>query len=237
VQRSASLIASAALLLSIITATAIAAHYATPTRGQPSVQTISATKTPTITNISADLIVEVSYPNGSRLASGTLSAGSLSVTSNSSMFTFAGIKPGSYALNLTGVNGTYFPPTTAQVVAGANVLNLTVYQLATFDLVDTSNLAFNGSQPGPVIDVNNGTAVTLVIRNNTTQVFNVAVVDNLFNTSVANVLFNSLSSTISAGGSVNDTFITSGVGTFYYQSMTGNQAKQGEYGYFTVSPS
>ena len=57
---------------------------------------------------------------------------------------------------------------------------------------------------------------------------------NLYNTSVSNVLFNSLSNTINAGGTSNDTFIVSKIGTFYYQSMVGNQARQGEYGYFTV---
>jgi hypothetical protein len=235
-QRSASLIASAALLLSIIAATAIAAHYATPIRGQPPTHTITATTTVvSTTNTTTRLMVTLEFPNGSRLETGNLTANGLLGSFSSGEFNFSGIRPGTYQFNLTGAPSTYLPPISAQVSPGENFLNLTIYQLAVFHLVNTPNLAFNGTQPGPIINVKNATAVRLVIYNNTTQIFNVAVVRDLYNTSLDNVLFNSLSSTISAGGSVNGTFIASAVGTFYYQSMTGNQAKQGEYGYFTVS--
>jgi Multicopper oxidase len=163
-------------------------------------------------------------------------AGSIGANATSGQFMFNGLNPGNYQLNLTNAGDVYLPPTSARISSGVNVLNLTVYQLTIFRLTDNSSLSFNGTQPAPSIYVRNGTATRLVIQNNTTQVFNVAVVASLYNTTIANTLFDSLSSTISAGGSVNDTFIVSEVGSFYYQSMTGNQARQGEYGSFIVTP-
>jgi hypothetical protein len=234
-QRFGSLVASAALLLCIIAATAIAAHYATPSRGQPSIHTVSVTTTPAVTN-STQLIVDLAFSNGTILTNGSLLAGSMPGSLVSGHFVFNGLGPGSYPLNLTASSNVYLPPITARVSPGTNILNLTIYQLATFHLAVTWQLAFNGTQPGPIINVVNGSAVRIVIQNNTTQVFDIAVVQNLYNTSADNVLFNSLSSTISAGGSADDTFIVSTPATFYYQSMTGNQAKQGEYGYFSVNP-
>lgn len=151
-------------------------------------------------------------------------------------FVLDDLAPGNYQLNLTGVNNTYLPPISAHVSPGSNFLNLTVYQLLVFRLIASQNLSFNGTQPSPTISVSNSSAVQIVIQNNTTQVFNVAVVSALYNNSADNVLFDSLSNTISAGGSVVTTFIVSEVGTFYYQSMTGNQAREGEWGYFTVIP-
>jgi hypothetical protein len=199
------------------------------------VSATTATKIPTITN-STQLSVTASFPNGTKLSNGTLYAGTIGANLTSGHFNFNNLGPGSYQLNLTGTPNTYLPPVRAQVSLGLNFLNLTVYQLAIVHLTDNSSLSFNGTQPGPTIEVKNGTATKLVIQNNTTQVFNIAVVSDLYNTSSSNILFNSLSSTTSAGGSVNDTFIVSQVGEFYYQSMTGNQAKQGEYGFFTVTP-
>jgi hypothetical protein len=237
-QRSGALIASGLLLLCIISATAIAAHFATPVRGQPSVQTVSATTlttVPTITN-STELLVTLSFPNGTKLLNGSLYSGTTRANLTSGKFEFSGLGPGNYQLNLTKTENTYLPPTSAKVSSGLNLLNLTVYQLVIFHLIDNSSLFFNGTQPGPPIYVKNDTATKLVIRNNTSQVFNVAVVMDLYNTTAANVLFDSLSSTISAGGSVNETFIVSEVGSFYYQSMTGNQARQGEYGFFDALP-
>jgi hypothetical protein len=117
-----------------------------------------------------------------------------------------------------------------------NNLSVTVYPLSVFSLTATSSLSFNGTQPGPIISVRNATAVRLIIFNNTTQIFNIAVVSSLYNTSTSNVLFNSLSGTVNGGGTLTDTFIANKVGTFYYQSLIGNQAREGEYGYFTVSP-
>jgi len=180
--------------------------------------------------------VTLTFPNGTRLTKGSLHAGSLTANFSSGRFVFTGLSSGNYELNLTGVNNTYLQPVTARVSPGLNPQNLTVYPVFTFHLTVVESLSFNGTQPGPIINVRNDSAIRLVIRNNTTQVFNVAVVANLYNTSADNALFNSLSSTISAGGSVNDTLIVTQVGTFYYQSMTGNQARQGEYGYFTVIP-
>ena len=52
----------------------------------------------------------------------------------------------------------------------------------------------------PIISVSNETAVRLIIFNNTTQIFNIAVVSSLYNTSTSNVLFNSLSGTVNGGG-------------------------------------
>lgn len=237
-QRFVSLIASAVLLLCIIAATAIAAHYATPTRGQVSPHTISATTSVTsTTNTNSTLMVVMFFPNGTGFTSGNLSAdGHPGILQSDQQYFFSGLKPGTYQLNLTTSESVFLPPTSAQLSPGTNSLNLTVHQLNIFRLVNTPNLAFNNTQPGPNINVKNGTAVRLMISNNTTQVFNVAVVQDLYNISSSNVLFDSLSNTISAGGSVNDTFIASSAGTFYYQSMTANQAKQGEYGNFTVAP-
>jgi len=167
---------------------------------------------------------------------GSLYAGNQQRNSSFGRFTFSDLSAGNYELNLTGVPNAYLPPVSAQVVQGENVLNLTVYPLAVFHLIDTPNLAFNGTQPGPIINVKNGTAVRIDISNNTTQVFSLAIVRNLYDITTDNVLFGSLSNTISAGGSVNNTFVASKSGTFYYQSMTGNQAREGEYGYFTVTP-
>jgi hypothetical protein len=237
-QRSSSLIASAVLLLCIISATALAAHFSTPVRGQPSVSTVSATTVKnelTATN-STQLSVTLSFPNGTRLTNGSLYAGTQLANLTADHFLLTGLASGSYPLNLTGETNTYLPPTSAQVSTGLNLLNLTVYQLSTLRLVVNGSLSFNGTQPGPSINVGNASAIKLIIENNTTQVFDVAVVYNLYNTSSANVLFDSLSSTISAGGSVSDTFIVSRIGTFFYQSMTGNQAKQGENGDFVVNP-
>jgi lipoprotein-anchoring transpeptidase ErfK/SrfK len=163
-------------------------------------------------------------------------AGSVPSNTTSNNYEFSPINPGSYSLNLTGVPGVYFPAITTQVSPGVNLLSVVVFALKVFVLIATSNLSFNGTQPGPIITVRNNTAVRLVIHNNTTQIFNVAVVSSLYNTSTSNVLFNSLSSTVNAGGTLNDTFIVTKIGTFYYQSLIGNQAREGEYGYFTVIP-
>ena len=179
--------------------------------------------------------MNLSFPNRTKFTNGTLVSGKLNANLTSAGFVFTGLTPGNYALNLTTTIKVFLPPVSASVSSGSNALNLTVYQLSTFGIIVNATLAFNGTQPGPPITVKNGTAVRLMIQNNTTQVFNIAVVRNLFNTSSDNVQFNSLSSTISAGGSVNDTFIVSVVGAFYYQSMIENQAKQGEYGNFTVA--
>ena len=238
------------MLLLIISATVLVAHFATPVSGQPTIHTISATTAiTTIHTISAttevttssvsnstQLLVTLAFPNGTKLTNGSLYAGTIPANYTSGQFEFQGLGPGNYQLNLTGAGSVFLPPISAHVSSGMNLLNLTLYPLISFHIFDTSNLSFNGTQPGPIISVKNGSAVKLLIQNNTTQIFNIAIVDNLYNTSADNVLFDSLSSTISAGGSVSAIFVASKVGTFYYQSMTGSEAKQGEYGYFTVGP-
>jgi len=234
--RLASLIASAAVLIIIIGATAFVASLSAPERGRPTAHVVTGnTATTTKTTNSTKLIVRLFFPNGTRLTSGEMFADTIANQNVSEKYNFPSLQPGSYSLNLTGVQSVYLPPTIAQVSPGVNVLNVTVYPLAQFALFATSTLSFNGTQPGPIISVPNNTAVRLIIYNNTTQIFNIAIVSSLYNTSTSNVLFNSLSSTVNGGGTLIDTFIVNKIGTFYYQSLIGNQAREGEYGYFTVT--
>jgi hypothetical protein len=233
--RLASIIASALVLSIIIVATAFVASVSSPDRGRPTVRVITGnTATTTKTTNSTELIVHLFFPNGTRLTSGDMFADTIPTQNTSEKFVFSPMNPGSYALNLTGVEGVFLPPTIAQVSPGLNALDVTVYPLKIIVLIATSSLSFNGTQTGPIITVHNNTAVRLVIHNNTTQIFNIAVVSSLYNTSTSNVLFDSLSSTVNGGGTLNDTFIVNKIGTFYYQSLIGNQAREGEYGYFTV---
>src|ERR1700730_1660884 len=229
--RLASMVASALVLSIIIGATAFVASVSSPERGRPSPQVITGnTATTTKTTNATELIVHLFFPNGTRLTSGEMFAGNIPRKNLTEKYVFAPIAPGSYSLNFTGVRGVFLPPTIAQVSPGVNALNVTVYPLEVLVLLATSTLSFNGTQPGPTITVHNNTAVRLIIQNNTTQIFNIAIVSSLYNTSTSNVLFSSLSSTVNGGGTLNDTFIVNNLGTFYYQSLIGNQAKQGENG-------
>ncbi len=205
----------------------------TPTRGQPSSSILVASTSTGVTNASS-LVIRLSYPNGTVVSSGMMFAGSMQSVTVANHYVFNNTSPGTYALNITGVKGIYLPPTSVKVFSGLNNLNITVYQLSTFVLVQFPNLSFNGTQPGPEIKVPNGTAVRFVVINNTTLIQNVAVTRTLYNSSFSNVLFNSLSDTLSAGGTVNATFIVSETGLFYYQCLIGNDARVGEYGYFEI---
>ncbi len=236
--RLASIIASAVVLGIILGATAFIAIVSAPDRGRPPATVLTATLpiTTKATTNSTELIVHLYFPNGTQLMSGNMFANNFENKNISEKFIFSPISPGTYTLNLTQVPGVFLPPTVAQVTPGLNNLSVTVYPLHVFVLIAASSLSFNGTLPGPIISVKNESAVRLIIFNNTTQIFNIAVVSSLYNTSTSNVLFNSLSGTVNGGGTLTDTFIVDKVGTFYYESLIGNQARQGEYGYFTVSP-
>lgn len=117
------------------------------------------------------------------------------------------------------------------------MVNETIHPLRFFVLIETSGLAYNGTQPGPQLNVINGTAVKVEIFNNTSQINDFAVVvRNLSYTNQSNVLFNSLSNNLSPGGSTNDTFIVRTTGSYFYTSLIGSQSKDGEYGHFVSTP-
>ena len=163
-------------------------------------------------------------------------AGSIGSQSFSDKYEFSPIDPGTYDLNLSDVSGVYLAPSSVKVLQGVDELNATVYPLSVFRIVETPNLSLNGTQPGPDIIVKNATAVTFIVNNNTTLIQNLAVVSNLYNTNYSSVLFDSLSNTINAGGTVNQTFVVNQEGYFYYTCLIGNDAKAGEFGPFVVSP-
>jgi hypothetical protein len=233
--RSSSLLASGLLLVVIIISTGVAATLATPARGNPTPSTLVPLTT-SAPNNTTELIIRLYYSNGTEITSGKMFAGTIESNATNSEYMFKDILPGIYQLNITGVPEVYMPSASVKVVTGINLLNVTVYQERTFYIVETANLSFNNTEPGPSINVKNGTAVTFIIYNNTTLIQNVAVVNSLYNTNYSSVLFNSLSNTITAGGSVNDTFIVTQAGNFYYECLIGNDAKAGEYGFFVVTP-
>jgi hypothetical protein len=146
---------------------------------------------------------------------------------------FPDVAPGTYTLNVTD-SVTFFAPESIKLSKGINYVNTTIYPLQSFRLVETGALTYNGTQPGPPIIVQNGTAVRVEIMNNTTQINDFAVVASLSNFSESNILFNSLSNTLSPGGSTNDTFIVNTIGDYYYTSLIGSQSKDGQYGFFFV---
>lgn len=232
-RRISSLVASSLLLTLIILSTSLVALIATPTRGQPLTSTLIPITSSVSTN-TTKLAIDMYFPNGTRESSGEIFAGAFKSTLLDNQYVFDNIIPGIYSLNTTGIPNVYLPSTSVKVIAGLNSLNITAYQIAVFPLTETPNLSFNGTQPGPTIIVKNNTAVMLIIHNNTTLIHNVAVVSTLYDTNYSTILFNSLSNTITAGGSVNDTFIVSRTGTFYYECLIGNHAKDGEFGLFIV---
>jgi hypothetical protein len=181
------------------------------------------------------LLLQLSLPNGTRFGAGRVFAGSFGSNFNRSAYLIEPISPGTYSLNMTNASNIFFPPTTVRLVQGINLVNLTVYPLSVFVVFATPNLTLNKTQPGPVIAVRNTTAVEFVFHNNTTLVQDIAVTRSLYNTSASSILFDSLSSSVSAGGSVNDTFIVSQAGSFYYDCLIGNDASGGEWGVFSVS--
>ncbi len=149
-------------------------------------------------------------------------------------FYFSPIKPGTYDLNLSGAPAVYLPPTVVKVVGGNSLLRLFVYALETFRLSETQGLSINGTQPGPPIQVNNGTAVRIIMYNNSTLVHDFSVVQDLGNTDYSNVIFDSLSATVTSGGVVTDTFVVNKIGLFYYKCLIGSHSAAGEWGAFEV---
>ena len=239
--RNAAAVFGASLLLAVlITATiAIADFYHPPIPPAP----VSSTSTITALTSHAssspnrtDLFVRLAFANGTLLRGALLSAGPYLANSSTGTYEFPKIQPGNLSLLLSARVPAYLPPAEIDVLTGTNYANVTVYPLSIFTLILNNGLDINGSQPGPPIQAKNSTAVRLVIRNNTTLIHNIAVSNTLDNISSSNILFSSLSITLNAGGSTNDTFIVTNPGEYYYVDLIGNHAKDGEYGAFLVLP-
>jgi len=195
--------------------------------------TIVASTTTAATN-STNLVVQLFFPNGTSVNSGEMTAGSLQSKHLNDQYLFDNITAGMYQLNFTNSGAVYFPATQVKVSNGVNVLNVTVYQLEVFHIIVNSGPTLNNTVPAPPISVLNDTVVQFVIYNNTTLIQNLAVVNTLYNSNYSNILFNSLSDSVSAGGTVNEIVHVSKIGLFYYECLIGNDAKDGEYGYFQV---
>ena len=234
-RKSYAIVGSGVLLAILIVGISLAAYALTPFRGTPSTKVIVANTSSNSLN-ETNLILTLKLPNGTNFTSGKAFVGSYqSIVSNGSYF-FNNIKPGSYSLNFTGATSFFVPPLTMKLSDGTNLVNETIYPLRFFVLFEPSGLAYNGTQPGPQLNVKNGTAVEVEIFNNTTQINNFAVVRNLSDANQSNVLFNSLSDNLSPGGSTNDTFVVSSTGSYFYTSLIGSQSKDGEYGRFASMP-
>jgi hypothetical protein len=230
------LLGSALLLGIIIIGVSLVGYVLTPVRGAPSTKVIVPITTFASSN-ETSLILTLKLPNGTDFTSGRASVGPYNSSVVNGSYYFRGVTAGSYSLNYTGAPNFLVPPLTMILKNGvANLVNETIYPLRSFTLIETSGLSYNGTLPGPGITVKNDTAVRVKIFNNTTQIVDFAVVLNLANATQSNVLFNSLSNNLSAGGSTNDTFIVNSTGSFYYTSLIGSQSKDGEYGDFTVTP-
>ena len=235
---SAALIGIVLLLSIIIGATALTAFFF-----QPNVRTLTTAPTVTAsvrsaTNSSTSLLVALHFPNGTRFSAGTLTTGSSTSEQANGSYFFPSLPPGNYSIAFSQtppVSHVYLPSTSVRIQTGFNHASLTIYSLSVFVLVETSGLEYNDSAPGPTITVQNDTAVRFVIRNNTTLIHNVAVVETIANSSAANILFASLSNTLNAGGTTNDTFVVSSVGLFFYECLIGSHAHDGEYGTFIVT--
>lgn len=225
--------ATSLLLLVIMGATVLVALAFPPAPAAPKPTTPVVSATTSTANVTKLQII-LAFPNGTRFSSGSLSAAGMISEIYNQTFLFNTIAPGNYSLTYSGNASVYLPPTTISVSSGLNVAKLAVYRMITIVLVDSPNLAYNNTTPGPSIVVDNGTAVRLTLKNNSSLIHDVAVVRTLGNVSTSNVLFGSTSDTLNAGGTTNDTFIVSTPGSFYYQDLIGNHAKDGEYGYFLV---
>lgn len=232
----ASVIFGTALLLSIIlAATVLASIVYMPRRSTPQPTTTALVSTSSAPSNETKLVVRARLPNGTNFSSGLLHAGDFSTNASSNQqYVFSKINPGTYPLSFTEAGTIYLPPTNVKVSAGLNHANITIYPLSIFVIYETDGLSLNGTQPGPTIQVMNGTAVQLVIRNNTTLIHSLAVVESVANESSANILFNSLSDTLNAGGTTNATFVVTMPGSFFYEDIIGNHARVGEYGVFDV---
>ncbi|MGI0090983.1 MAG: hypothetical protein ACREBS_04680 [Nitrososphaerales archaeon] len=254
--RGPALIGSVLLLSILILGTVVTAVLYSPPRTAPTqttatitARTVSSIITITVSNNvttnsssitkttalnKTQLAVKMNFPNGSNFDSGVLYAGSLSTNASNGEFVFPKINPGTYPLSIKGARSVYLPPTVLQLSAGVNFANITVYPVNTFVLYFSNGLYINGTQPGPSIIVPNASAVELVLINNTTLIHNLAVVRTLGNESSENILFNSLSYPLNAGGTLNDTFVVTTPGYFYYEDLIGNHARAGDNGPFYV---
>jgi len=244
--RVAAIIGAMLLLSIVIVATILTALLYLPQRtpANPTttivVHPINVTTTssgPAASSDKTQLIVMLEFPNGSMFDAGVLHAGTLSANQSNGKYLFPKIDPGTYPLSLKGTTNVYLSPTNLQLSAGLNYVNLTVYEMKTFVLYFNNGLSINGTNPGPSIIVQNSSAVQLEIINNTTLIHNLGVVMYLANENSSNILFNSLSLTLNAGGSTNETFIVTMPGEFYYEDLIGNHAHDGDYGSFYVLPS
>ena len=233
-QRVSAVVAVLLLLAIIVIGTVITALVISPTRAEQSPSTTFVTARNTNSGSTTKLTVFLTFQNGTRYSSGSLGANQLLSRVENGSYIFSPIDPGNYSITMNNGSSLYLPPTTIKISAGSNFANLTIYSLKVFTLVEQSGLSYNGTQPGPPIEVANGTAVRIIIINNTTLIHNLAIVQNLYNLSSSQILFVSLSNTLNAGGTTNDTFVASRVGSFYYECLIGNHARAGEYGYFIV---
>jgi FtsP/CotA-like multicopper oxidase with cupredoxin domain len=222
------------LLLILIAGVSLAGYALTPVKGEPSTSVIVATTSSTSIN-ATKLIISLQLSNGTMYTSGSLFAGQYQSSYLNGSYVFQDIPPASYSLNFTGPNNIFFPPLKIVVQRGVNLVKAAIFPLESLKLVETSGFAYNGTLPGPTIDVRNGTAMRIELFNNTTQITDLAIVNSLSNFNQSSVEFNSVSNTLSPGGSTNDTFIVSSLGTFYYTSLIGSQARNGQYGHFIVS--
>jgi hypothetical protein len=230
------LIGSALLLIILLVGVTIAAYVLTPVKGSPTSLTVIAKTSSTSNFNSTELILTLKLPNGSRFTSGVVNAGPFGSTVENNSYVFRNIQPGNYVLNLTRAPN-FFLPESIKLGKGINFVNLTIYPLFTFRLIVNPGLKYNTTSPGPLIAVSNASAVRLQVFNNSSQINNIAIVNSLTNFTEQNILFNSVSNSLSPGGSTNDTFIVTSNGFFYYASLFASQAKDGQYGYFYVKSS
>ncbi|MHB8566678.1 MAG: multicopper oxidase domain-containing protein [Nitrososphaerales archaeon] len=234
-QTQSALIATSLLLLMILSATIVSSIILSPSNLSPkSSTTVITARVTTSSGASTSLVVSLSFPNSTRFSEGALLASQhQSVVTNGS-YVFNSLVPGNYSMSVSGNESVFLPPTTIKVSPGTSYANLTIYTLKIFTLIETSGLSYNNSQHGPAIIVENGTGVRIIIKNNTTLIHNLGVVQALGNVNASNIMFSSLSETLNAGGSTNDTFLVNKVGSFYYECLIGNHARDGEYGFFIV---
>jgi hypothetical protein len=245
--RTPALIATALLLSLVVAGTTFSAILYVPQKSFPVhavTTTITAhpiaTTTAQTSNSSSstanqtELIVSMHFPNGSSSDSGVLYAGTQSVNSSNGEYNFSKITPGIYPLSLKKASNVYLSPTNVQLSSGVNHVDVLVYAVSIFVLYFNNGLSINGTQPGPPIIVSNASAVELVIFNNTTLIHNLGIVESLTNQNSSNVLFDSLSLTLNAGGSTNDTFVVNKSGSYYYEDLIGNHGHDGDYGSFYV---
>ncbi len=225
------LVGSAALLGTLLLVISLSAYALTPSRGLPSTSVITV-KTTSNTLNQTDVIINLKLPNGTTFTGGIAQIGRYRANVTGGSYVFQDVAPGTYSLNFTAAPNFFVPPFTMKLAPGVkNLVNETIYPLEHFVLIETSGLKYNGTQPGPRLNVPNGSAVSVEIFNNTTQINDFAVVRNLSNSNQSNIMFNSLSDSLSPGGSARITFIVNETGYFYYTSLIGSQSKDGQYGY------